>query len=86
MKITRTLCDRTSCKNENAEPFYLFKERKADGAGGMEDWNFMFDLCPHCTKVLLAAVLNHYSQFITDLNVGTLLAFLTKLGIKTREN
>ena len=80
MKITRTLCDRTSCKNENAEPFYLFKERLADGAGGMEDWSFTFDLCPHCTKMLLAAVLNHYGQFIKDLNV------LTKLGIKTREN
>ena len=84
MKITRTLCDRNGCKNENAEPFYLFKERKADGAGGMEDWSFVFDLCPHCTNVLLTAVLNHYSQYITDLNTGTLLAFLSKLGIKTR--
>lgn len=53
MKIQRVGCDVEGCKAENAQSFSIYKERKADGAGGMENWYYVFDLCPqHIVEVL----------------------------------
>lgn len=58
MRVERTECDRETCKTgSTAKHFHIFKERKADAAGGMENWDYVFDLCPKCTADLLQRVL-----------------------------
>jgi len=51
MREERTLCD--LCGKPGARMFSIFKERKPDGAGSMENWNYTFDLCFVCSGKLL---------------------------------
>lgn len=53
MKISETICDREWCKTRNASGFSIFSHRASDAAGGMENWHFVFDLCPSCAKDIL---------------------------------
>jgi len=51
MKLETTHCDK--CKKAGAKPFSIFKDRKADGAGSMENWYYQFDLCAECCAIVL---------------------------------
>lgn len=62
MDIKKVVCDVQGCKDENAISFSLFKERKADGAGGMENWYLVFDLCPKHIITMLKSVLEDYDH------------------------
>ena len=53
MKIEKIQCDVNGCENDGAQKFQIFKERKADGAGSMEDWFYVFDLCSGCQTEIL---------------------------------
>lgn len=75
MRENRVLCDR--CKAPEAKSLDIFKDRKADGAGGMENWNYNFDLCGRCALVLLEMLIE-----ITDNAVA--LKIVTEAGVKTR--
>lgn len=59
MRVEHILCDREYCKNEHALKSSLFKERKADGAGGMEDWYYQFELCAPCQQTLIDHIFEH---------------------------
>lgn len=50
------------CKSENAEGFMIFKSREADGAGSMENWYYLFDLCPEAQRQLLAEIFEKYPE------------------------
>ena len=62
MELTRKVCDVKDCKNSYADAnrFSVFKDRKADGAGGMENWYWKFDLC-----------VTHQIQLLQDFLDGT---------------
>lgn len=82
MKVEKILCDREECKGEDATTFTLYKERKADGAGGIETWYHTFDLCPKEQTILLQRILQdlgreHQNEFLT---------IIKRLKIKTREH
>ena len=62
------VCDKLDCKTENyVERFSIFLERKADQAGGMEDWYAQFDLCHHHAIELL-------NELLSDQRLGTKVA------------
>lgn len=75
MKIEQVVCDR--CKKSNAKTFRVFKDRKADGAGSMENWYYTFDLCSGCCGELLETA-------IETLENNTALEIIKKLQITTR--
>ena len=52
MEIREIQCDVKGCKNRNASVFSIFSHRDADSAGGMENWYYVFDLCPAHTTSL----------------------------------
>ena len=54
MKTQITVCDK--CSKPSTKSFFIFKERKADAAGGMEDWNYTFDLCADCCALVLEEI------------------------------
>lgn len=60
MDIKRIRCDVKECMKEDATRFTAFKDRKADAAGGMENWHFVFDLCPHHTIIVLRDLLDSF--------------------------
>lgn len=67
MRVEKTVCDRKSCKTGlDARPFKIFKERKADNAGDMENDYYAFDLCPKCTGDILNWVLAHEGSTIAE--------------------
>jgi hypothetical protein len=82
MNDNRVLCDRDTCHQPNALRNFLFKERVADGAGGMEDTHWVFDLCSKDANALLGDILSElrYRTFDTEF----MLKVLAKRGIKTR--
>ena len=59
MDIKKVLCDVQGCKAEDAIRFSIFKERRANGAGSMENWNWVFDLCPKHIIFFLKGILEH---------------------------
>lgn len=83
MEKTYRICDREGCGKDNATSLTLFKERKADGAGGMEDWFYIFDLCPTCAVSILDAI---FSTLRRDtLTEEKAVKFLKDRRIKMRE-
>jgi hypothetical protein len=57
MRVEKMVCDWPDCKSENARSVSTFHDRRADAAGGMENWYLMFDLCAdHQSKLLHAAL------------------------------
>ena len=54
MKVESIVCDK--CNKTPARAFYIFKDRVADGAGGMENISYIFDLCSDCCARLLGLV------------------------------
>jgi hypothetical protein len=83
MNVTHTMCDRAFCNNDQARSIFIFKERKADGAGSSEEWHYKFDLCPSDQQALLNEIFDHvrYKQALTAEDA---LAILNKLLIKFR--
>ena len=62
MKVINTVCDAEGCKAHDAERISMFKERKADGAGGMENWYYTFDLCARHTLLFLRDLLEKITK------------------------
>lgn len=84
MKIEQTQCDREQCTHNDAKTFYLFKERKLDGAGSSEDWHYMFDLCSNCADVFLKKILDSRELIFNGLKNEDVLKIVTQLRIKHR--
>jgi hypothetical protein len=82
LDINEVSCDRESCKKRDAERFRIFNERKADGAGSMEDWYFEFDLCRNDTTFLLSTILAHLSR--KDVTKGWVIEVIKAMGVKVR--
>lgn len=80
MRVEHIVCDREFCKNEHALKSSLFKERKNDGAGSMEDWYYQFELCAPCQQVLIDQIFEHVRY--NDFTAADALALLNKLRIK----
>lgn len=80
MKETITFCDMSGCKAK-ASHFTFFKDRKADGAGGMENWNYAFDICESDQRILLQRLLTTFERS----HEITLVKILEEVGIKWRE-
>lgn len=57
MRVENTNCDRCGCSG--AQGFSLFKERRADAAGGMENMYHSFDLCFSCSRTFTNSILHH---------------------------
>ncbi len=85
MRVEKTICDRKGCGKDDAVTFHLFKERRADGAGSMEDWDYQFDLCSNCSRVLLTAILETFGKFTHNLEKAEVLTYVNKFQITTRE-
>lgn len=66
MRINVTICDVKGCKLD-AQHITFFKERKADGAGSMENWSYAFDLCPKHQKEFLQEILAKFEMTHQDL-------------------
>ena len=80
MDLTLRVCDKKDCKaNQGTRRFSIFVERKADQAGGMEDWEAVFDLCPfHAANVL--------QEFFSDLKAAVGMRITNVEGwLKNRE-
>ena len=82
MRDIRTLCDAEGCGKPLALQFSFFHERKADGAGGMEDWDWTFDLCPAHQAALLHAILESIERVPFTLEQAK--KFTERLNIKAR--
>ena len=85
MNQTFTLCDRSGClekDNTHAQSVFLFKERKADGAGSSEDWFYKFDLCAKDRLELLQDILDELRYRAVD--DAFILKKLKDMGIKYR--
>lgn len=77
MRETRLLCDK--CGKPQCRSYSIFKERRADGAGSMENWNYGFDLCFDCSGKLL-------DEFLScDAIRASLQSMIKSLDIKWRE-
>lgn len=61
--MKKTICYCDVCGKENAVPVSQFAERKADGAGSMENWYYTVDLCAAC-------ILANYQALINTLPAG----------------
>jgi hypothetical protein len=59
-------CDRCDAKNIQAARFALTVDRRADGAGGMENVDVVFDLCPRCIAFLLKGFLGQLDYFAAE--------------------
>jgi len=59
MDLIQRQCDVKGCDNLQADPYSIFKDRRADGAGSMENIYYVFDLCPACTRKKLAYLLTN---------------------------
>jgi hypothetical protein len=69
MEIREIQCDREGCGVRSAVQFSIFAERKMDGAGSMEDWFHVFDLCPQCQRNILIKFFNtcpHKAKQLVD--------------------
>lgn len=70
MRVEKTICDRRSCKTgKEARHFLIFKDRKADGAGGRENIYYAFDLCPKCQGDILKWLFEHNSGSLMGENM-----------------
>jgi hypothetical protein len=85
MNRTSVICDVENCGKPDAERLSFFKERKSDGAGGMEDWFYVFDLCPRHVRVMLSNILQNRSLLMLDgLKLNNIKAIIEGLKINTR--
>ena len=76
--VTSTVCDWKGCRASGATGSAAFLERKADGAGSMEDWHLVFDLCPKHMALIL-------SKALDALGPGEAAGLLLDNGIETRK-
>lgn len=56
MIIEKTYCDFCKKDKENIKRIYVFKGRKCDAAGQMEDDDYPKDLCPNCMAKIISAM------------------------------
>lgn len=67
MKLERTACDIPGCKREDAIELTYFKDRTADGAGGMENNYYVWDMCPkHLLDFTKALLDTHEKQSVHE--------------------
>ena len=83
MEIRKRVCDVKDCKREDATLFSFFKDRRPDGAGSMENWNYSFDLCPLHQKEVLQTLLDTFG--ITEQQLK-LVKLLENFKIKASES
>lgn len=84
MKVMRVLCDVPECTSENAERLRIFKDREADGAGSMENWYYVFDLCHKHTLYLLRDILEDVNNHVSSVSDKRMLEIVDKYKIKPR--
>jgi hypothetical protein len=92
MLVTKTICDVEGCGHEAVHGkatngFHIYKDRRADGAGSMENWYYTFDLCPkHIEDFLLRVTLKSDTSYSRDKTLDAVLTDVMKaLNIKWRE-
>lgn len=84
-------CEKTSESDPTIEQFSFWIDRRADAAGGMENYYKYFDLCSKCKGVLLFMLLsaeryNYNSAYKLSLEQTTRLIELAKFKIPPEEH
>lgn len=92
MQVTKSICDVDDCghdavRGQAVNGFHIFKDRRVDGAGSMENWFYTFDLCPkHVEEFLLRVTLKSDNAYSRDQKLdAVLIEVMESMDIKWRE-